>query len=80
MPLRMDARIATISMVNSLLNNEILGRSKLNAFEHDNLNMNQKLKFALGRVENNVGKGENAGTQHFLLFPFSHYVFKRPVS
>ena len=27
------------------------------------------------RVENNVGKGENAGYQHFFLFP--HYVFKR---
>ena len=28
----------------------------------------QNLKFALGRVENSVGKGENAGYQHFLLF------------
>ena len=31
--------------------------------------MTQKLKFSLGRVENVVGKGENAGYQHFLLFP-----------
>ena len=31
--------------------------------------MNQKSKFALGRVKNIVGKGENAGYQHFLLFP-----------
>ena len=31
--------------------------------------MTQKLKFVLGRVENIVGKGENAGNQHFLLFP-----------
>ena len=29
----------------------------------------EKLKFVLGRVENIVGKGENAGYQHFLLFP-----------
>ena len=29
----------------------------------------QKLKFVLGRVEDIVGKGENAGKQHFLLFP-----------
>ena len=29
----------------------------------------QKLKFNLGRAENIVGKGENAGYQHFLLFP-----------
>ena len=28
----------------------------------------QHLKFTLGRVENIVGKGENAGYQHFLLF------------
>ena len=28
-----------------------------------------KMKFDLGRVENIVGKGENAGNQHFLLFP-----------
>ena len=31
--------------------------------------MTEKLKFVLGRVENIVGKGENAGHQHFLLFP-----------
>ena len=33
------------------------------------LNVYQKLKFALGRVENIMGQGENAGFQHFLLFP-----------
>ena len=27
------------------------------------------MKLELGRVENIVGKGENAGYQHFLLFP-----------
>ena len=31
--------------------------------------MTEKLKFFLGRIENIVGKGENAGYQHFLLFP-----------
>ena len=30
---------------------------------------NEKLKLGLGRVENIVGKGENAGSQQFLLFP-----------
>ena len=29
----------------------------------------KKCKFLLGMVENNLGKGENAGKQHFLLFP-----------
>ena len=43
--------------------------SKLKAFADDKLNATQKLKFAFGRVENNVGKGENAGYQHFVLFP-----------
>ena len=31
--------------------------------------MNQKLKIDMGRVENIVEKGENAGYQYFLLFP-----------
>ena len=31
--------------------------------------MTEKLKFGSGRVENIVGKGENAGYQHFLLVP-----------
>ena len=33
------------------------------------MNVTEKLKFVLGGVENIVGKGENAGYQHFLLFP-----------
>ena len=28
-----------------------------------------KVKYSLGQIENIVGKGENAGYQHFLLFP-----------
>ena len=31
--------------------------------------MCEKLKFDMGRVENIVGKGENAVYQYFLLFP-----------
>ena len=41
----------------------------MKASADDKSNVTQKLKFALGRVENIVGKGENAGYQHFLLFP-----------
>ena len=40
--------------VNSLPDNKILDRSKLKAFADDNLNANQKLKFASGRTENIV--------------------------
>ena len=31
--------------------------------------MTQSLRFVSGKVENIMGKGENAGYQHFLLFP-----------
>ena len=31
--------------------------------------MTEKLKFVFQRVENILGKGENAGYQHFLLLP-----------
>ena len=39
------------------------------AFAEYEINVTEKLKFLLGRVRNIVGKGENAGYQHFLLFP-----------
>ena len=42
--------------------------SKLKALADDTINVIEKLKFILVRVENNVGK-ENAGYQLFLLFP-----------
>ena len=47
----------------------ILDWSKLKAFADDKINVNWKLKCVLERVENIMGKGENAGYQHFLLFP-----------
>ena len=50
---------------NSLPNNRILDWSNLTAFADDKIDMNEKLKFGLGRVENIVGKGENAGNQLF---------------
>ena len=40
---------------------------KLKAFADNKINVNEKLKFGLERIENIVGKGENAGYQHFLL-------------
>ena len=53
----------------SLPLDEIVNKSKLNASADDKINVTQKLKFKLGKVENIVGKRENAGCQHFLLFP-----------
>ena len=48
-----------------LPNNNILDLSKLKALADDKINVTQKLKFDLGRVENIAGKGRNAGYQHF---------------
>ena len=50
----------------------MLDWSNFKAFGNDKINVTQKLRYVYGRVENNVGKGENAGYQHF---SFSHNVF-----
>ena len=47
----------------SLPNDKILDQSKLKAFADNKINVTEKLKFVLGRVENIVGKEENAGYQ-----------------
>ena len=56
------------NILNSLPNDKILDWFKLKAFEDNRLNMNQKINFVLRRIENIVGKGENADYQHFLVF------------
>ena len=53
---------------NSLPNDNFFDWSKLKAFADELLNLTEKLKFVLGRVENIVGKEENAGYQRFYLF------------
>ena len=55
-------------IINSLPNDKILDLPKLKAFADDKINVIQKLKFALGGVENIVGTEENAGYQYFLIF------------
>ena len=52
-------------MLNSLPNDEL----KWKALADDKINVTENLKLVLERVENVIGKGENAGYQHFLLFP-----------
>ena len=54
---------------NSLPNDKILNWSKVKAFADANIKVLKKLIFVFDGVENIVGKGENAGYQHFLLFP-----------
>ena len=56
-------------MFNSLPNNKILDWFKLKAFADGKLNVAKMTIFPCNRVENIVGKGENAGYQHFLLIP-----------
>ena len=46
----------------------ILGMSKFKASADDEFGVAEIIEFVFERVENIVGKGENAGYQHFLLF------------
>ena len=55
--------------VNSLPNDKFSGWSKLTALADNKINVTEKLKFVLGRVEKIEGKGEDAGYQRFLHFP-----------
>ena len=52
--------------LNPFPNSKIYDWSKLKAFADDRINVTEKLKFVLGKVKNNEGKGKNAGYQHFL--------------
>ena len=63
--------------VNSLPNNKLLDQSKFKELADNKINATKKLKFVLGMVENILGKGENAGYKHFLLFP---KCFQNPLS
>ena len=58
--------------LNSLPN----AKSWYKAFAEDKIEVNENLNCGFRRIENIVGKGENAGYQHLLL---SHSVFKTPV-
>ena len=49
-------------------NDKILGWTNLKAFADVKLTVAKKMISLTDRVENIVGKGENAGYQHFLLF------------
>ena len=56
-------------MFNSLPNDKILDQSKFKEHAYVKINVTKKVKLVFGIVENILGKGENAGNQHFLLFP-----------
>ena len=48
---------------------QILAQSRLKAFADDKLSVAKTMISVFDRIENIVGNGENAGYQHFLLFP-----------
>ena len=56
----------------SLPNDKILAYSKVKIFSDNKFIVAKMMMSAFDRVENIVGKGENAGSQYFLLFPH-HY-------
>ena len=55
--------------LNSLSNNNILASTKFKPFAEGKINVAEMTISLSDRLENIVGKGENAGYQHFLLFP-----------
>ena len=56
-------------MLNPLPDDKILGLPKLKASADDKYNVTQNVKVVFHKIENIVEKEENAGYQHFLLFP-----------
>ena len=58
-----------VGFFNSLPNNKIFDLTKVKAFADDIVQVAQVMIFSFDMVENIVGKGENGGYQHFLLFP-----------
>ena len=67
----------------SLSNDKFLDLSKFKAFADDKSNVTENLKFSLGRIENNSGKGGNADYQHMLIASiclFFQYIFKSLLS
>ena len=56
------------TIINSLPNDKILHVTKLKAFADDKLNFVKTMVSLYNRLDSAVGKGENAGYQHFLLF------------
>ena len=61
-------KASPLGSFNSLPNNMVLDLTKWKAFADDKINEAQMMISVFDRVENIVGKGENAVFQHFLLF------------
>ena len=55
--------------LNPLPNDKMLNQSKFKTLADDNLYLAQTMEFVVDVLENIGRNGENAGYQHFLLFP-----------
>ena len=66
---RISSQQGEIILLKSLPNDKLIDKSKSKALADKKINVAEKLKLLLGRGENIVRKGENAGYYHFLLFP-----------
>ena len=62
-------------MINNLINDRTVKLSKLEAFVDDKNKHDSLTETCCRKVENSVGKGENAVNRHFLLFPSCFKVF-----
>ena len=60
---------STLFNVDSFPNDKFLDLTKLKACADDSSNIAKMVIVVSDRIENIEGKGENAGYQHFLLFP-----------
>ena len=61
--------VILLRVLNSLPNDDIFDLTKFKAFADNKQNIAKIIVSVFDRTENIVGKGENAGNQHFLLFP-----------
>ena len=68
MLLSLDVGKSRMICLNTISDDKIMDLSHFKTFADDKLNIAQTAEFAFNRTENIVGKGENAGYQHFLLF------------
>ena len=66
-----------LKVLNSLPNVKILDMTKLQIIADNKFNVTKMTISLYDRVENTVGKGENAGYHHFLVFP---QCFPKPFS
>ena len=64
----LNTHFSEYGWLNSLPNDKTPDWSKPEAFADNKIKCAKLMIFDLERVENNVGEGENAGHQHFLLF------------